>query len=111
MIKEMVAFGAISLGSIVGVSCGEDNGKYLSAENNGSQSQNRGLKGDGFEINRIGENIFKLSGDDREAGTQYISERCKVLSVGAWQLDGLYGDSIHSVAVTVDDNNCLPELK
>lgn len=110
MIKEIIALGAISVGSAIGISCGE-NGQYLPAES-GSQTLNiDGIKGDGFKIERIGTNVFKITGDDREAGTWYLSEHCKVLSVGAWQLNGVYGSSIGQIAVTVKENDCLPELK
>lgn len=110
MIKEIIAFGAISVGSVMGAACSED-GKYVPVDSGDSAGHIDGVQGNEFKIKRIGTNVFKLSGDDREAGTMYLSEHCKVLSVGTWQLTGVYGSNVSSVAVTVEGDDCLPEIR
>lgn len=68
------------------------------------------LRGNGYDISRMGENVFSLKGSFTRQGILYISQRCKVLSVGMWELGGATTHSVDERVVVVEDGNCIEEL-
>lgn len=108
MRKDVLASGILAISALVGgVACGGIESNPVAAP---ASSSSHPLNIDGFEIEKIGTNVFIVSGNGA-GGISYISSRCRVLAVGAWGLGGVYGNYIDKVAVTVDNGDCLPELK
>ena len=71
------------------------------------ESDGQVLRGDKYTIRKIGKDVFKTDGDTQESAIELLSEKCDVLSVGAWFLTG---HKIDQHAVVVEDGACMPEL-
>ncbi len=107
----------VSLLAFSAISCSADNKNVPSekAVNVAASSQPSGqvLRGDGFEIRKIGRNVLKLSGISQEKAVDYIAGKCEVENISPWELQGgtfsVEAKVLERVAV-VQDDKCLPEL-
>ena len=109
--RSFLRVGAIGLLSVAGCSGDKsmENPSRIGVESPPKSSTV--LEGEDFEIRRMGKNVFWIKGSLRWNAVNYISERCDVISVGAWELNGDHVNRVGQNTVVVRDGDCIPELR
>ena len=103
---------------------GSTNERIIDITKNQNAQSTTVIKGEGFELRKMARDVFHLKstkyGQSPTAGILYLANHgsqnainfpCKILSIGAWQLDGEYVSIISEYTIVVEDDDCIPELQ